>query len=218
MKNKILVVSLISLLYFTFGCQNKEAMAELEEFKAQKAFEEANKALVIRYFGAVERGDLEAVKEIFSTDCILHHTSGQDWSLEKTIETVKKQNEQSKVMFPDLTFINEGTIINGDKAVLMYTFKGTHKGDVEGIPLMLVGNKNDETAAREVATEMGAGLAKQWGCAFMETSAKTNCNVKELFQELLQMEKRRNMTLALDPKKSKSQKRKEKLKGKCVMM
>ena len=91
-------------------------------------------------------------------------------------------------------------------------------GDVEGIPLMLVGNKNDETAAREVATEMGAGLAKQWGCAFMETSAKTNCNVKELFQELLQMEKRRNMTLALDPKKSKSQKRKEKLKGKCVMM
>ena len=134
MKNKILVVSLISLLYFTFGCQNKEAMAELEEFKAQKAFEEANKALVIRYFGAVERGDLEAVKEIFSTDCILHHTSGQDWSLEKTIETVKKQNEQSKVMFPDLTFINEGTIINGDKAVLMYTFKGTHKGDVEGIP------------------------------------------------------------------------------------
>ena len=90
--------------------------------------------------------------------------------------------------------------------------------DIDGIPLMLVGNKNDETAAREVATEKGAGLAKQWGCAFMETSAKTNCNVKELFQELLQMEKRRNMTLALDPKKSKSQKRKEKLKGKCVVM
>lgn len=90
--------------------------------------------------------------------------------------------------------------------------------DIEGIPLMLVGNKNDETSAREVNTEMGAGLAKQWGCAFMETSAKTNCNVKELFQELLQMEKRRNMTLALDPKKSKSQKRKEKLKGKCVLM
>jgi ketosteroid isomerase-like protein len=81
--------------------KNKEAMAELEEFKAQKALEEANKALVMRYFGAVESGDLEAVKEIFSPDCILHHTTGQDWSLEKTIETVKKQNEQSKVMFPD---------------------------------------------------------------------------------------------------------------------
>lgn len=134
MKNKVLVVSLVLLLYFTFGCQDKEAMAELEEFKAQKALEEANKALVMRYFGAVESGDLEAVKEIFSPDCILHHTTGQDWSLEKTIETVKKQNEQSKVMFPDVTFINEDTIVNGDKAVLMFTFKGTHKGDVEGIP------------------------------------------------------------------------------------
>jgi predicted ester cyclase len=37
-------------------------------------------------------------------------------------------------MFPDVTFINEDTIVNGDKAVLMFTFKATHKGDVEGIP------------------------------------------------------------------------------------
>ena len=112
------IVNLMFLLCFAVACQDKAATAELEEFKAQKALEEANKALVMRYFGAVESGDLEAVKEIFSPDCILHHTTGQDWSLEKTIETVKKQNEQSKVMFPDVTFINEDTIVNGDKAVL----------------------------------------------------------------------------------------------------
>jgi len=116
------------------ACQDKEAMAELEEFRAQTAVEEQNKALVMRYFGALESGDLEAVKEIFSPDCILHHTTGQDLSLEETIETVKKQNEQSKVAFPDLTFINEDTIVKGDKAVLMFTFKGTHTGDIEGIP------------------------------------------------------------------------------------
>lgn len=116
------------------GCQDKEAMAELEEFRAQAAVEKQNKALVMRYFGAVKSGDLEAVKEIFSTDCILHHTTGQDLSLEETIETVKKQNEQSKVAFPDLTFINEDTIVEGDKAVLMFTFKGTHTGEIEGIP------------------------------------------------------------------------------------
>ena len=134
MRKALCVLPLVVLLCLSFACQDKAAMAELEEFKAQKALEEANKALVMRYFGAVESGDLEAVKEIFSPDCILHHTTGQDWSLEKTIETVKKQNEQSKVMFPDVTFINEDTIVNGDKAVLMFTFKGTHKGDVEGIP------------------------------------------------------------------------------------
>jgi small GTP-binding protein len=91
------------------------------------------------------------------------------------------------------------------------------KGDIDGIPCMLVGNKFDETG-REVSTNLGTGCAKQWNCAFMETSAKTNHNVKELFQELLTMEKRRNMSLALDPKKSKSQKRKDKLKQKCTLM
>jgi hypothetical protein len=31
MKNKVLVVPFVLLLCFTFGCQDKEAMAELEE-------------------------------------------------------------------------------------------------------------------------------------------------------------------------------------------
>lgn len=92
------------------------------------------------------------------------------------------------------------------------------KGDLEGIPIMLVGNKCDESESREVDTQIGMEQAKRWGCAFMETSAKTNYNVKELFQELLNMEKKRSMSLQLDTKKSKSQKRKEKLKGKCIMM
>ena len=91
------------------------------------------------------------------------------------------------------------------------------KGDTDSIPVMLVGNKCDETT-REVSPQDGAALAKQWNCAFMETSAKTNRNVKELFQELLQLEKRRSMSLQLDSKKSKSQKRRDKLKGKCSVM
>ncbi|XP_072467847.1 GTP-binding protein Di-Ras2 [Notamacropus eugenii] len=92
------------------------------------------------------------------------------------------------------------------------------KGDVENIPIMLVGNKNDESPNREVESSAGEALAKKWKCAFMETSAKMNHNVKELFQELLNLEKRRTVSLQIDGKKSKQQKRKEKLKGKCVVM
>lgn len=91
------------------------------------------------------------------------------------------------------------------------------KSDLEHIPVMLVGNKCDEFN-REVPTSECAELAKRWNCAFLETSAKTNHNVKELFQELLQLEKRRTMSLQLETKKTKSQKRKEKLKGKCNLM
>ncbi|XP_022087334.1 GTP-binding protein Di-Ras2-like isoform X1 [Acanthaster planci] len=91
------------------------------------------------------------------------------------------------------------------------------KGDIDGIPIMLVGNKCDD-ANREVTIQEGMEQAKSWGCAFLETSAKTNYNVKELFQDLLQLEKRRTMSLHLETKKSKSQKRREKLKGKCTVM
>jgi len=54
----------------------------------------------------------------------------------------------------------------------------------------------------------------------METSAKTNHNVKELFQELLNMEKNRNISLQLDSKKSSRQKLpgSNKIKEKCSVM
>ncbi|BFZ16499.1 hypothetical protein BsWGS_19538 [Bradybaena similaris] len=91
------------------------------------------------------------------------------------------------------------------------------KGDIEGIPVMLVGNKCDDVN-RECTVQEGIELAKRWNCAFLETSAKTNHNVKELFQELLQLEKRRAVSLQLETNKSKSQKRRDKLKGKCALM
>lgn len=48
---------------------------------------------------------------------------------------------------------------------------------------MLVGNKYDESAElREVSNTEGQGEAAAWGVSFMETSAKTNHNVTELFQ------------------------------------
>lgn len=72
--------------------------------------------------------------------------------------------------------------------------------------------------AREVTAQEGQAVAKAWKCAFMETSAKTDHNVNELFQELLQLERRRTMTLNLESKKSRSQKRREMLQGKCVVM
>ena len=46
------------------------------------------------------------------------------------------------------------------------------KGDVESIPIMLVGNKCDESPNREVESSEAEVLARKWKCAFMETSAK----------------------------------------------
>lgn len=91
------------------------------------------------------------------------------------------------------------------------------KGSLENVPLMLVGNKCDETESRELTDVEGQEQAKRWGSHFMETSAKTNHNVKELFQELLSLDKNRAMSLQPDSK-SKSDTPNSKLKDKCLLM
>lgn len=58
--------------------------------------------------------------------------------------------------------------------------KGT---ELPNIPVMLAGNKCDESPEiREVPAAEGQAQAQTWGVSFMETSAKTNHNVTQLFQ------------------------------------
>ena len=47
--------------------------------------------------------------------------------------------------------------------------------------IMLIGNKSDLDARRQVSTEEGERFAKEHGLIFMETSAKTAHNVEESF-------------------------------------
>jgi hypothetical protein len=46
---------------------------------------------------------------------------------------------------------------------------------------ILVGNKVDKLNQREVTSDEGFALARQYGCRFFETSAKTRVNVEEAF-------------------------------------
>lgn len=52
---------------------------------------------------------------------------------------------------------------------------------------MLVGNKCDKQYEREVSREEGAQLARNFGCDFLETSAKTATNVERLFTTLVRL-------------------------------
>lgn len=77
-----------------------------------------------------------------------------------------------------------------------------------------VGNKCDESpSVREVALSEGAAEAANWGCGFLETSAKTNHNVNALFRDLLTLEK--NRAVSLQPVQSNNA---ISLKEKCAVM
>ncbi|CAG0882115.1 unnamed protein product [Darwinula stevensoni] len=58
--------------------------------------------------------------------------------------------------------------------------KGTDR-----VPILLVGNKKDMEHLREVDGMEGYTLAQQWGCPFLEASAKMRFNVNEVFAEIV---------------------------------
>ncbi|KAI9337570.1 small GTPase superfamily, partial [Obelidium mucronatum] len=55
----------------------------------------------------------------------------------------------------------------------------------DAIPMMLVGNKCDKQAEREVSKEEGQNLANKLKCDFIETSARTRLNVEKSFYNVV---------------------------------
>lgn len=60
------------------------------------------------------------------------------------------------------------------------------------VPVVLVGNKTDLHQERAVSTEEGRKLAECWKAQFLETSAKQNESVADIFHLLLQQIERDN--------------------------
>jgi steroid delta-isomerase-like uncharacterized protein len=114
------------------GCQDKEAMAELEEFKAQAALEEQNKELVKRYFEEFNKGNFEIFEEVYASDYTAYIPSNnpKPMSLEEATEYMMPVFEA----FPDMNWDIQDIIANGDKVIVRSIVTGTHKGDMQGIP------------------------------------------------------------------------------------
>ena len=151
MKKLLMIIPLVFLLCFTFGCQDKEAMAELEEFRAQKEVEEQNKELVKREWEAWSKGDFETFKELLAPDYVyfVPSRSTKPMSLEETIELVKMLHNA----FPDITFSIEELIAVEDIVISRFIMRGTHEGEFQGIPA--TGNKVEMSGIMMTRIENG---------------------------------------------------------------
>ncbi|KAF9270481.1 ras protein [Marasmius fiardii PR-910] len=82
---------------------------------------------------------------------------------------------------------------------------------------MLVGNKCDKTYEREVSKEEGAALARQFGCEFIETSAKTAQNVERLFTNLVRA-LRQTKNIESGPPSGPTRPKEKNPRGKCIIL
>lgn len=55
----------------------------------------------------------------------------------------------------------------------------------ETVPIVIAGNKRDLDFKRQVSSQEGASMAKEFGCPFFETSAALRNNVDEVFYEIV---------------------------------
>ena len=78
-----------------------------------------------------DRGNLDVADELFASDFVYHDpASGEDWH---GPESVKQYATMMRAAFPDLHYIVEDQIAEGDKVVTRYTASGTHQGELMGI-------------------------------------------------------------------------------------
>src|SRR5690242_14565631 len=57
--------------------------------------------------------------------------------------------------------------------------------DTDKVPMILIGNKIDDTFGRQVTTREGSQLAQSWGVPFMETSAKNHMDSQNCFRTVV---------------------------------
>ena len=129
MKNMALPLALI--LCFMVGCQNQEAMAELEEMKAQAEVEEQNKEIAKVLFTAIDARDFDRLNELFADDFAVD-APGLPEPLRK--DMLFQLIKTHYTAFPDWIHVIEDVIADGDKVAVKLTQNGTHKAEYEGIP------------------------------------------------------------------------------------
>ena len=132
MKKLYMILPMALILCFMVGCQDKEAMAELEAMKAQAEVEEQNKELIRNYLKEMDNKNFEIFNEVYAPDAKIYFpsNSSEPMSLEQSVPMVKSFS----AAFPDFNHSIEELIAKGDKVILRAIDRGTHQGEFNGIP------------------------------------------------------------------------------------
>jgi steroid delta-isomerase-like uncharacterized protein len=116
-----------------------------------------NKAVMRRCLEEVwNKGNLTAMEEFYSNstsllDPLLPEVRG--------IDAVKNVVTMARTAWPDLHYTIDDLISEGDKVVLRYTIRGTHKGEFLGMPPT---GKKFEATGTSTCRLTGGKIAETW--------------------------------------------------------
>lgn len=133
-KNAILALSAIvcCLLAFAWGEQRKPNLPPLERQRPnlqQQGSPEQHKAVTRRVFDDLfSRGHYDAISEVYSRDCIVHH-AGKTMNLDEAVSEGKGWRSAA----PDLQMTPDEMTVQGDIVTVSWTAKGTHTGKGNGL-------------------------------------------------------------------------------------
>lgn len=116
---------------------------------------EENKAVVRRAWEAVSEGNLDVTEEVYAADCVIHEPDEDMHG----VEAVKQFIGMFRKAFPDLHMTVEDLVAEGDKVTGRWTARGTHRGELMGIPAS--GNQVTVTGITIHRIE-GGEIAEEW--------------------------------------------------------
>jgi steroid delta-isomerase-like uncharacterized protein len=116
MKKLLVILPLVILLCFTFGCQQDE----------EGITEEEAKAIHDLYVEARNTVNLDLLNEIYAEDVVVHD-SGYPEEL-VGLDALKEYYSNNHKAFPDLHIIFDEMIVKGDRIIILWTFSGTNTG------------------------------------------------------------------------------------------
>ena len=126
------------LLCLLISCQDKQAMAELDELKAKAELEEQNKAFVEK---AIEELNNKNIQVLLDEYCDPQYSfySPSNTPNPLSREDMKGFLESLFIAFPDINWSIKEIFAEGDRVIVWNVVSGTHENEFQGIPAS--GNK-----------------------------------------------------------------------------
>ena len=91
---------------------------------------EGNRKIVQHLSEELGKGNLNVIDELYTTNCVYHSPAFGDLN---GSEGVKQLFEATFAAFPDLCFVFEDIVAEGNTIAARYVVTGTHEGELMGV-------------------------------------------------------------------------------------